>query len=340
MIRIERLDMTHRASFETLLREVWQQTWPDTVMRDIIKWRYYERPQGGTTWVAVEDDRCVGVLDSMLRRYAFNGTPIWVRETADWYAVPARRPYGLGLWLMRQATDQPEPILVIGGSPDNMALLPRLRWAALPSAYSYVLPLKLRGLAGNLLRRRGLERRARLVPSFVPAKKPQRIPPPGGRRAHVQPLRTVPSLAIDRYGLVPLIEPAHWQWLTQMPASIAEVIGVVGYLDDVAVGVAIAQIEPAASGLDGKIVHVQCDPLNAGWLLSEITRQLADRRVGFIRCCVSTASKRAALEQIGFTRTKDMACHWWPGDAAIPDSIDVGYLRGDDAIPFQTLRAR
>jgi hypothetical protein len=154
-------------------------------------------------------------------------------------------------------------------------------------------------------------------------------------------LYDLPAITVAAQGLVQLIEPAHWQWLTQMPASVAEVIGVIGYLDDCAVGLAIAQIEPAASGFDGKIVHVQCsDPTSVGWILSEITRYLADRHVGFVRCCVSTAAKCAALEQIGYTRTKDMACHWWPGQAATPASIDVGYLRGDDAIPFQTLRAR
>src|SRR5215475_12556941 len=106
MIQIKPLDESYRPAFEELLRENWQQNWDDRVAREIVQWRYYDRPTNTITWLAMDDDRCVGMLDSMVRPYLLNSQRVMVRETADWYCKPEYRQKALGLTLLRQATAQ------------------------------------------------------------------------------------------------------------------------------------------------------------------------------------------------------------------------------------------
>src|SRR5262245_5000123 len=102
MLRYTLLDPSLRRGFETLLQETWQQNWSGPLAEQIVQWRYFDRPPGAVTWLAMEDDMCVGMIDSMLRPYLLNGERILVRETADWYCTPAYRKYGVGMWLLRK----------------------------------------------------------------------------------------------------------------------------------------------------------------------------------------------------------------------------------------------
>ena len=87
-------------------------------------------------------------------------------------------------------------------------------------------------------------------------------------------------------------------------------------------------------------MSVGCWPF-IGWVASATTQLLAEYNAGFIRCCVSTAAKKAAIEQIGFIKTRNVPSHWSPGTTtSLPRTVDAGYLRGDDAMPLQALRGR
>jgi hypothetical protein len=352
MIDLVELDERHRSVFETLLSESWQQNWSAEVASQIIQWRYYERPSTAVTWLALERDqkndnpaRCVAILDSMVRPYLYNHQRVWVRETADWYCTPSRRPYGVGLWLLRQLARYPEPVFVLGGSALTLDLLPKLKWTILPPAGSYILPLTARGLAANMLRQRWwqYEKIGRVVPRLR-IRSPRRVAPPSGRRPDVRMLSKTDEVVLDppnQDGLVQLLETAHWQWLARMPPCLAQPIGLLFTLDDAPAGVTYSQIEPAATSLDARIVHLQVtDPAISGWIISETTSILADHGVEFVRCCVSTSSKITAVEEVGYIRSKDVPCHWWPNQRGTPEQLDVGYLRGDDAMPFHALRGR
>lgn len=346
MIELKQLnDNVSRPSFEELLRESWQQNWTNGLAEEIVQWRYYDRPAGATTWVAVEDGRCVGMLDSMLRPYLLNGRRVLVRETADWYCSPGQRAAGIGLRLLLRAAGQPEPVFVLGGSNHTLDILPKLHWTVLPSAAGFIFPLKLRGFAANMIRRRWWEREAmaRWVPRFLPAKRPHRIasPPGHGQVEIMTNSNTLKRLPVCGDGLVQLFEPDHWAWMTRMPSALAQPLGLAFYLDREVVGFSLSQIEPSAAGLDAKIVFLHCGDNALGWVISETTNHLADRGVGFIRCCVSTPAKIDALTQVGYIKSRDVPCHWTAGKSGItPKHLDVGYLRGDDAMPFQALRGR
>lgn len=353
MIDLVELDETNRPVFEELLRESWQQNWAADVAHQIVNWRYYERPGEAITWLALErgkkgaPTRCIAILDSILRPYMLNRERIWVRETADWYCTPSRRQYGIGLWLLRQMVARhPEPVFVLGGSALTLELLPKLKWTVLPTASSYILPITARGLAANMLRQRWwkYEKFARALPRVVSVRGPRRVAPPAGRRVEMRRLAKTDMVALDppqQDGMVQLLESTHWQWLARMPPCLAQPIGLVFLLDDMPVGLTFSQIEPAASGLDARIVHLQVtDPAMSAWVISETTRLLADYGVEFVRCCVSTSDKITAVEEVGYMKSKDVPCHWWPNRSGTPCQIDVGYLRGDDAMPFQALRGR
>jgi len=345
MLHYEVLDPTFRVAFELLLQQTWQQNWSGAIAEQIVHWRYFDRPPGALTWLAMDGDVCVGMLDSMLRPYLLDGQRIMVRETADWYCSPAYRKYGVGLWLLRKLRLYPEPLFVLGGSHYTLEILPKWHWTQLPSATSYIFPVKIRGLAANLIRQRWWthERWARAVPN-LPFKIPKRIAPPRGGRPHVQVL-TDGKLNSPRppvgEGLIQLFDQAHWEWLCRMPRDLAQPIGITFSLDSCLVGFSLSQIEPAASGLDARIMHIHTAPDLLEWVIAETIRVLADHDVGFIRCCVSTDDKIKAMETIGYIKSKEVPCHWLQLSApATPGMIDVGYLRGDDAIPFQALRGR
>ena len=177
----------------------------------------------------------------------------------------------------------------------------------------------------------------------LPLKIPKRIAPPPG---HVDiQIVTDGRLCLPQPpvgpGLIQLFDQAHWDWLCRMPSDLARPIGIIFSRDSRPVGFSLSQIEPAASGLDARILHIHTAPDMLEWVISETTRVLAKHNVGFVRCCVSTDGKIKAMETIGYIKTKDVPCHWLQLSApATPQMIDVGYLRGDDAIPFQALRGR
>lgn len=335
-----------RPAFEDLLRKTWQQTWDDELGREIIQWRYYERPGPAAIWLAMEDGQYVGMLDSVLRPYTFDGKRIMVRETADWFCLPGHRAGALGLQLLWRLRSHDEPVIVLGGSQFTVEILTKLHWAVLPSASSYVLPIKARNFVGNLIRQRwsDYERAARIVPDILSLRGPKHIAPPAGKRAIVKILAAndaVPTIPMNTASLTEMLETAHWRWLARMPHGMAEPLGILFLLDDAPVGMTVSQIEPAASGLDAKIVHVQySNPAICAWMVSATTEILAKRGVGFVRCYVSTGPKIAAMEQAGFIKSKDVPCYWYPREWPTPASVDVSYLRGDDAMPFQALRGR
>jgi hypothetical protein len=77
----------------------------------------------------------------------------------------------------------------------------------------------------------------------------------------------------------------------------------------------------------------------ADWVVSETARRLSQTGAGFIRCRASAPMTINALQKTGFTAIHSDPGFWWAKDRTLPpDSIDVGYLRGDDALPFGVAR--
>jgi hypothetical protein len=348
-LRLTQLDETNRPAFEALLAHAWGQNWGPDLARALIRWRYYDRPSGGGTWLACNDGKCVAMLDSFVRPYLLDGRRILVREGADWYCLPKYRPLGLGVRLMRAMMACPEPMISIGGSDATQATLPRLGWTRLPDVQRYVLPIKARGVAGALLRNRwpAGEAYAKAIPGFISLRKPRRprAPPNGAGRVAEWRLGTPAVLPVpQRHGLVQLLDEVDQDWMARMPPGVAQPLGLAFFLDDAPVGFSLSQIEPAISGLDGCIVHLQiAHPAQAvvDWVVAETASRLESRDVGIIRCSASSPEKAAALGRAGFVARGPLPSYWWPkAGISTPSGTDGGYLRADDAIPFPALRGR
>lgn len=349
-LRILPLDEAARPALERLLVDAWVQNWGSGLARRLADWRYKDRSPGDT-WLAFDGDRCVAMLDSVVRPYLLDGCRILVRETCDWFCLPEYRPLGLGITLMRRVMASPEPLLSIGGSQATLALLPRLRWKPLPAAKRYVLPISARGLAGAVLRTRwpARERLANAIPSRLSLRPPRGAQAPGVRfgAARIRECRPemVQALPLPTgRGLVQLLEEPEAGWFGRIPQELAHPLGLLFLLDDKPVGFSLSQIEPTASGLDGCILHLQIAHAAqevVNWVVTGTAQALAERGVGFIHCRASAPAKIEALRMAGFLARTPCPSYWWNRtDTPVPSLLDAGYLRADDAIPFPALRGR
>jgi hypothetical protein len=348
-LRLAQLDETNRPAFEALLAHAWRQNWGPELARDLIRWRYYDRPSGGGTWLICNGDQCVAMLDSFVRPYLLDGRRIMVREGGDWFCLPKYRPLGLGIRLMRETMASPEPKLSIGGSNATLAILPRLRWKRLPDVYKFVLPIKVRCVAGALLRGRwpAGEFYARAIPGFIPLRHPRPTAPPATGVCRVAEwLPGTPAVlpAPRGQGLVQLLGQADLDWIARAPHDVAQALGLTFFLDEEPVGFSLSKLEPAITGFDSCIVHLQiacADQSVADWIVAETASRLAARGAGMIRCLASSPEKVMALRRAGFLPRKSLPSYWWPKTGAPPPShIDAGYLRGDDAMNFPALHGR
>jgi hypothetical protein len=235
-----------------------------------------------------------------------------------------------------------EPIRVVGGSPPTLELLPKLGFRKPPAARHYVLPTTARGLAANLVRQlwwQG-EHLARFVPN-VGVHFSRRLGPSGATDVRMMDAEAELHMPAGQQGLVQIIEQWHWRWLLEMPQDLAIPIGLMFYRDGDPAGYSISQLEPGATGLDGRILHMQwLDHAIAPWLVHQTAEFLASHGAGFVRCRVSTPEKFAAVEAAGFRFSKPAPIHWYSRHIACPACVDVGYLRGDDAMPWAALRGR
>ena len=155
MIRVAQRNLRIDRRLRVLLRETWQPFWDDELSKQIIQWRYYDRPATAVTWLVLEGERCIAMLIWMCRgphaqwrayRGARNGLlATHARATQVWH-----RPV-----VVAQIDDRAGTAVRARWPEPTMAILPKLKWTALPSASSWgILPIKVRGLTANLIRQK------------------------------------------------------------------------------------------------------------------------------------------------------------------------------------------
>jgi hypothetical protein len=341
------LDETTVPLVAALMPRVWSLDRDANFLRDVFEWRYLKRPFGHRTLLAIDGDRCIGLIDSCLRSYLLNGRRIVVREPADWFCLPEYRPFGIGLTLMRAMMRLAEPLLIIGGTEATRSILPRLGFQQIAVVPQMILPVTARGLGSYLLRRHQHSERAkyaRAIPGFLPLRWPRRATPPGPD-AFVEQWasgRELPATVTREDGLVELVEPADLHWISAAPHALLRAIILLFRLGNEPVGISLSQLEPTISGLDGRIVHLQLTTPSAEvaeWVVRETARRLAAGAAGFIRCRASSRWLIAALRRAGFVAAGAEPAHWYSRDVALPRGpISVSFLRGDDAVPFEAAK--
>ena len=330
-------------ALEAVLPEVWAHHWRDEFARKVVEWRYWSRPAGGTR-LALDGGRCVGLIDCFVRPYIVAGRTVLVRESCDWWAEPEHRPAGLGLRLMRQLMATGDPIVSIGGSAVNCALLPRLGWRWLGDVERWILPLTARDSVAMLLRRRRREGLARLVPRRIPIRRLRATPPPSmdARVREWRPGDGAPGPPPDGGGLASLVQEADLHWLAAAPPELLEIESLTYSVGGEPCGFAVTQLEPTPAGGEGKIVHLQVARESAellGWMVTEAVRRLAGRGAGIVRARSASPVLATALRSAGFLAIRREPVYWWGPDSPPQGApLYLSYLRADDAIPFAAAR--
>ena len=331
-LRMERLEDTTGVAFEELLAQAWGQNWGPRFARELVEWRYYQRPSRRDTWLAMDGKHALPSSTSSCGPTFLTDLPLRSARPATGFALRRTAPSGIGIRPMRQMMAYPEPILSIGGTEATLAILPRLGWQPLAEVQSYVLPVKMRNLAGTWLRRNWPthEAIANAIPNFIPFHLPRRAPPPLGcvaRTEEWQPGTAIPMPLPERQGLVQILEQADQDWIAKMPPWLARPLGLLFFAGENLVGFSLSQLEPAVSGFDGCIVHLQTahetQPV-VDWIVGETAWRLATRGAGIVRCYASSAAKIAALEKAGFSRWMPRPSYWWHREGTLaPRLIDA-----------------
>lgn len=342
-IRFMSLTDANTPAVRELVMSIWDQDPEAPSARALFAWRYRARPRGETQ-LAFDGDRCVGIVDSLVRPYLYEGRVIPVRETCDWFCLPAYRPLGLGAVLMRRLMARPEPILSIGGSKSTLALLPRLKWRRVGDVNEYVLPRTARVLTAWGLRGLGLRTAsARWVPSRLPFRnlKAVRSPGPAARVELLADPNDASPPPPAGYVLAEILDEKDRAWLTSAPAGLRDLIALRFSIDSVPVGISLSRMEPYAGRRAGKILHLQtaaCPPAVLEWILGETARHLVECGAEMLLCRASCPMIGHALRNLGFLCLQDATVYWWShGSAPLNGPMHLTYLRADDALPFEDL---
>lgn len=339
-IAIIPLNEADRADVLQLLAAFWQRDWPNELMADYFAWRYDDRGDGETL-VACDRGHCVGILDSFVRPYWIGGQRQWVRETCDWFCRPEYQRLGVGLHLMRRMMAKPEPILLLGGSPTTLELLPRLKWSRLPNAERFLLVVSARNAAGRVAQRFGRYggALARLVPETGLGRRLRRPPAPS---AGAEVRQRVPGTAVDEvvdgvaHDFAPWLEASALDWLAAAPAVLGEFLVLNFFNDRRLVGVSVSRLQKFSYGCDAHIVHVHAERLALiDWIVGETAHHLVERGAGAVACETSCPATGSALRALGFIARRSTAAHWWHAKQPTPSGmLNLTTLRADDALGF------
>ncbi len=340
-IRIERLTVEHLAAVRRLRQSQSTKAWPKELSDEFFRWRYLGREQYETL-LAMDGNHCVAMLDSSFHAYRFGDSIIRIREPSEWLCLPAYRPQGLGLRLMRTFMKEPEPMFAMVGTWMTQDILPLMGWQKLPDTINYSLPLTSGALADSLL---GLLRmpvgklRTRLAHTISLPIWHRRSNAPSGDSL-VSEHRSGDSL--------PLVEPSRdyalaclsssWEpaWLDKAPADMGKFIWLVGYSGGVPVGLTISRLFRRNGVAEAILLHVQAShrsPALYGWLVAESARLLARRGAAKVVCRASCPTFSNALKSLGFVERSRTPAFWWNrGGTELAGPLHLTMWRADECI--------
>ena len=301
-------------------------------------WRYLSRPSA-ETFLAMDGDRSVAILDSYLRPYLLHGEVATIRETCDWYCQPRYRPLGIGVKLIRQMMAKPQPILVVGGTQTTHSLLPRLKWQRLPDVPIYVLPLSLKTAVAFGLRKRAPkagEVLAFLIPSKVRAFRARKLPLPADSAHVTDSCRSeAPGLPNPSpYALSVILDKENLDWLLGAPKEVGDLLVLKFFICGRLVAISLTRLQQRREGLTGKILHIQSEDRSSGmmsWIASATALHLTRREVRLIICLSSDPVIGDALRAAGFMAAGQRAAFWWWAEKKPPTGLmHLTKMVGDD----------
>ena len=332
----ERLDDLQR-----LLLPFWQRQWDKSFADAFFRWRFVERPDWDGI-LAYDGARPVGFIDSFFRPYQIGESLVRVRQTSDWFSDPGYRP--VGVMLMRKVMQQPEPILVVGGSETTHQILPRLRWTSLPDLAHYALP------TGSGAAIKGLSELFGLSSLRLPGPMVRALSLPLVRRRRVKPPQGTAEVSCLPAGgplpqivphdgssvLLSVLEQAEADWLGKAPEGVGEYVWLVFSLDGRPVGLSLSRLYRRDAMTVARLLHLQADVPSVelyAWMTDETARHLAKQGAQWVAGRFGCPQIDQALTGLGFHKRQPCLAFWWhQGQEPPPPPHNLSWICGDEAL--------
>lgn len=346
MLRIEPLSDANYPALQRFSEIVWHRPRSAAYYR----WRYLDVP-GVTMLLALRDEECIATISAFHRKYHVGGTVVEAMETCDWYTLPSERGTGIGVRLMNKMVGRGSNF-ALGGSPDTLELLPRMKFQDIARASEHFLPLS----GKYVLRNRPLPGFARaLAEPLLGAAATLRFTPkaPDARyRAEHIPLARLGAewVAVDgENALRSVPDLAEWHWIARCPCG-GEFTATGLFEGERLLGWTVNRLFRAGGLRRGVILEMRIasDAIApAAALLAAAGRDLAGRGADDVRGVTTSRVLReafgaagyrearetvpllvgprlpeAALERVSFSRASDGT--FWPLEDAAPEREPAG----------------
>jgi hypothetical protein len=317
-----------------------ERVWKRPRSLDFTRWRY-EEPSFHRAFLAMRDGECLAMESAFRHPYRVGDEIVEFLEVFDWFCLPELRNSGLGVRIMQRYMQEPNPLLLIGGTADTQGLLPRLKWQIAGRSTRWMLPIGIERTAEALTRRarlpRGVARAAAPLVRRVAGWRPRRrFAPPGGRVVPVA-LPGEELLRLQRrpsaYGTVPLWTPELLRWLLAGFGGIGRHIPFYFVRDGALQGFALLRICPTEAGCDGEVIDLFAPDRDAdlyAWMLSELVVVSDGFGAANVSARTTCPAVQAALRRLKFLELpSDPIQIWWPGHAGLPEPMLIGSNTGD-----------
>lgn len=294
------------------------------------RWRYLDCPcQVG--FIAVAEERCLAMIWAFRKTYSVNGNQKEFLEAFDWFCLPDMRGSGFGTRVMNYMMGLGYPIITVGGSPDSIRLLPRLKWQEISSAGQYTLHLGGRMVGASLHRRYGIpvpigERLFRwgIGRRYRPKGKP--APP----RAVVIPVAAPGPEVLDLYretagwGLLPLPNTDFLRWLTTGFTAAGHFIPLYFLIGDKLRAWSLGRVYCTPQGVEGQIVDAfspMMDQQIYSWIVFETVKTLNAFEPDTITTWTANPLLAEALTNNRFVISGSLPVLVWPPGFELPRSM-------------------
>ncbi len=294
-------------------------TWPERVQSEaFLRWRYDECPvlRG---YLALRDGECLAMVTALQRPYRIGSDSVEVRESFDWYCLPRYRGSGLGVRVLKRLMEDPEPVVVIGGSDDTRELLPKLGFRIPDTLVPYTLPL------GSERVSEILAERAKIPPALTRAGFALLRPwlfAPRRRRAPAD-ARVLPVAALGpeidglyraaRQGVVPLWRVPQLRWLASGFPGLGHFVALYFAQGEALRGFSLLRIFPTPGGSAAQLVDLfapEPDPDLFTWMVSETSCVAAGFAADVLTAYTTSPELGLALRRNRFRRGVGLPIHW------------------------------
>lgn len=308
-----------------------ERTWTRPRTPEYYAWRYRDAP-ALLGFLALDGDECLASVWAFAREYRIGAIRRTCLETHDWFCRPELRGSGLGIQVMRAMMKRSEPIVTVGGSPDTMSVLPRLKWAEVGTFVSLVLPLGGAGLSDFVSRRTGIPA-AWMRPALgVVARLRARGTAKTAAGDEVVERNTFDAAlaglgASGASGIEPLADPERHRWWFDAPRVMGRFVLLELRRGGRTVAWSFSRVYDTQNRREASILSVRCEgpsPELHETMVGCTLARLRAENVDAVRAGTSSAVLETALRAWRFVSHQRLPILVWSREPVAPPPHDIG----------------